>query len=141
MQLEQTKGYLKEAFEKFQKLQIDDQANLSDRIGSLSVNLINIALEMDVAKVHEYAIEVKRTWKSLRDCEEQSLHLNERQRLFQMPIVSYEHLTKLIRDFEPYKNLWCTASGIYDLYDIKLNLELYNCMRLIVTLVIINYYL
>ncbi|KAK0159286.1 hypothetical protein PV328_010182 [Microctonus aethiopoides] len=109
-QLEQTKGYLKEAFEKFQKLQIDDQANLSDRIGSLSVNLINIALEMDVDKVHEYAIEVKRTWKSLRDCEEQSLHLNERQRLFQMPIVSYEHLTKLIRDFEPYKNLWCTAS-------------------------------
>lgn len=40
--------------------------------------------------------------------------LNQRQKLFNVQVVPWEDLNKLIREFEPYKNLWITASGQFE---------------------------
>lgn len=47
----------------------------------------------------------------MKDAQEQGQLLNQRQKLFNMPIVPFDNLTRLIKEFEPYKNLWITASG------------------------------
>ncbi|KYQ60378.1 Dynein heavy chain 1, axonemal [Trachymyrmex zeteki] len=46
----------------------------------------------------------------MKDCQEFGLLLNERQKLFDMDIVPYEQLNTLIKEFEPYQNLWIAAS-------------------------------
>lgn len=37
--------------------------------------------------------------------------LNQRQKLFGLTVVPFGDLNKLVREFEPYRNLWVTASG------------------------------
>lgn len=54
---------------------------------------------------------MRRLWKALKEAQEQGQLLNQRQKLFLQPVVPFENLTKLIKEFEPYKNLWVTASG------------------------------
>ena len=34
---------------------------------------------------------------------------NTRQRLFNLPLTEYDHLSRTARDFEPYRNLWLTT--------------------------------
>lgn len=74
-------------------------------------NVTNIALQFDINKTHEMAIDVKRVWKIVKECQEQGLLLNERQKLFGTPVIPYESLSKLTTEFDPYKTLWITASG------------------------------
>lgn len=64
-----------------------------------------------VQQTHEIAVDMRRIWKSLKEAQEQGHLLNQRQKLFGLPVIPFEAITKLIKEFEPYKNLWITASG------------------------------
>lgn len=97
--------------DKFFKQQVIDEANLLDKIDTLVGNVTNIAQQSDIGKVHETAIDAKRIWKSMKDSQEHGIVLNERQKLFGVPVTPFDHLTNLMKDFEPYKTLWLTASG------------------------------
>ena len=48
----------------------------------------------------------------MKKAQERGLLLNTRQRHFGIPVVPFDNLNKLIKEFEPYRNLWITASGI-----------------------------
>lgn len=50
----------------------------------------------------------------MKDGQEMGTLLNQRQKLFQVPVVPFDALNKLIKEFEPYKNLWITAAGNVD---------------------------
>jgi len=84
---------------------------LSEKIDTLVGNITNVALQTDISKVHEIAIEVKRIWKMIKENQDFGLLLNERQRLFGMDVVPFERLNMMIKEFEPYQTLWVTASG------------------------------
>lgn len=62
-------------------------------------------------QTHEIAVDIKRVWKAMKEAQEQGQLLNSRQKLFLVPITPYDTLNKLIKEFEPYRNLWITASG------------------------------
>lgn len=98
--------------EKFHKIQVQDEILLFEKIAALAGNVINVALQTDVNKVHEMAIEVKRIWKLMKECQESGLLLNKRQKLLGTDVATYEQLNKLMKEFEPYQILWVTASGI-----------------------------
>ncbi|XP_039313454.1 dynein heavy chain 1, axonemal [Solenopsis invicta] len=97
-------------YEKFHKLQVQDEILLLERINTLVGNVTIITLQADINKAHEMAIEVKKIWKMLKDCQESGLLLNKRQKLFGIDVVPFEQLDKLIMEFEPYQVLWITAS-------------------------------
>jgi hypothetical protein len=65
----------------------------------------------------------------MKEAQEQELLLNTRQRLFGTPVVPFDSLNKLIKDFEPYRNLWITASGKYKEWIVKL-VFWYHCRNL-----------
>lgn len=90
---------------------MQDEVLLQERVDTLVSNVTNIAQQWDVERIHETALDVKRVWKAMMDCRELGLLLNERQKMFGMKVVPFEHLHKLIREFEPYRSLWVTASG------------------------------
>ncbi|KMQ95378.1 dynein heavy chain axonemal [Lasius niger] len=112
LHIEETRERFTNEYEKFHKAQIQDEILLSERINTLVGNVSNVALQTDINRILEMAIEVKRIWKMIKDCQESSLLLNERQKLFSMSVVPFEQLSKLMREFEPYQILWITASEI-----------------------------
>ncbi|XP_011297154.1 dynein heavy chain 1, axonemal-like [Fopius arisanus] len=110
-QIIETNDYLSECVEKFSKVELDDETTLSERIIIVTGNVVELLRQTDGDKVHENAVDARRIWKALKSCQEQSLLLNERRRLFGMPPNdTNSRLNELERQFEPYKTLWCTAS-------------------------------
>lgn len=76
--------------------------------------------------MHEIAVDMRRVWKSLKEAQEQGQLLNQRQKLFELPVVPFEAIMKLIKEFEPYKNLWITASDWLRAYDMWMDNPLVN---------------
>lgn len=74
-------------------------------------NVANVTLQVDIDKVHETAIEVKRIGKMMKELREWSLLLNKRQELFGKEVVVLDQLDELMKQFEPYLSLWIAASG------------------------------
>ncbi|KAL0879698.1 hypothetical protein ABMA27_003413, partial [Loxostege sticticalis] len=60
--------------------------------------------------VHEIANDIKKAWKGMKDAQEWGRVLNQRQKLFGQPVVPFSDLNRLVKEFEPYRNLWVTAS-------------------------------
>lgn len=69
---------------------------------------------------------MRRVWKTLKEAQEQGQLLNQRQKLFELPVVPFEAIIKLIKEFEPYKNLWITASDWLRAYDMWMDNPLVN---------------
>lgn len=109
-EIELIEQYLKEEEERFYKIQLNDEYTLQDKIETLTSQVVQMSKQKDFSKVHEIAVDVRRLWKTLKDAQEQGQLLNQRQKLFGVPVVPFDHLTKLIKEFEPYKTLWITAS-------------------------------
>lgn len=110
-QIEEATERFANEYEKFYKIQVQDEILLLERIDTLVGNVTNVVLQTDINKIHETATEAKRIWKMVKESQESALLLNERQKLFSMEIVSFERLNKLMKEFEPYHSLWITASG------------------------------
>lgn len=47
----------------------------------------------------------------MKDAQQRGQMLNQRQKLFGIKVTPFDNLTKLLKEFEPYKNVWVTSSG------------------------------
>ncbi|XP_060604387.1 dynein axonemal heavy chain 1-like isoform X2 [Ruditapes philippinarum] len=110
VQMEQTYNQLEEDEERFRKLQTSDQANFNDRLDTLQMVVAGMAAHSDISKGHEIANEVRRVAKQLKEAQGLAGTYNNRERLFGMPVTNYDKLGKLVKDFEPFRNLWVTTS-------------------------------
>lgn len=98
-------------YEKFYKLQMQDEIILSEKSNILVENVANMTLQADIDRVHETAIEMKRIEQMTKEYQKSGLLLNKRQELFGLKVVAYDQLDELMKKFEPYLMLWVTASG------------------------------
>ncbi|XP_060531534.1 dynein axonemal heavy chain 1-like [Cylas formicarius] len=112
-QTETTELYLKDEEERFYKLQVSDEFALQDKIHVLTSQVVNMSGYKDVTRTHEYALEIRKVWKAMKEAQEMGQLLNQRQKLFGVPVIPFDTLNKLIKEFELYKILWTTASGIF----------------------------
>lgn len=111
-QIIKTTARFSELSETYLKIQLTEEATLSEDIDEVSRYLSEISRQTDDNKVHENSADVKRAWKALKKCQEKSFLFNERRRLFEiLPTQFNERLTSLEHQLEIYKMLWCTASG------------------------------
>ncbi|XP_014476414.1 PREDICTED: dynein heavy chain 1, axonemal [Dinoponera quadriceps] len=97
-------------YEKFHKLEVQDEIILSEKIDTLIGNVANLTVQTGIDRIHETAIEAKRIEKMMNEYRELSLLLNKRQELFGMEVVVFEQLNRLVKEFEPYLTLWVAAS-------------------------------
>ncbi|CAF1684087.1 unnamed protein product, partial [Adineta ricciae] len=72
-------------------------------------------------RAHEVANECRKLNKALKECVEASQTYNNRERLLGLPVTNYEKLTRLVKDFEPYRILWSTTSDWLRSYDSWMN--------------------
>ncbi|XP_074644244.1 dynein axonemal heavy chain 1-like [Tubulanus polymorphus] len=110
LQMEQTYTQLEEDEERFHKLQMSDQANFNDRLDTLQMVVAGMAAYTDINKAHEVANEIRRVHRQLKEAQQLAATYNNRERLFGMPVTNYDKLTRLVKDFEPFRNLWLTVS-------------------------------
>ncbi|KAF7272031.1 hypothetical protein GWI33_015147, partial [Rhynchophorus ferrugineus] len=125
-QIEATDTFLKEEEDRYYKLQMNDEFTLNDRIDVFTTQVVNMSGYRDISKTHEYALEIRKAWKAMKEAQEFGQLLNQRQKLFGAPIVPFDNLNKLIKEFEPYKNLWTTASDWLRAYEMWMDNPILN---------------
>nr|XP_046240546.1 dynein axonemal heavy chain 1 [Scatophagus argus] len=94
----------------FRKIQLVNQNNFEDQIDSLQILVAGFAGHADIDHAHEVASEVRHTTEHLKECQIMAQTYNTRERLFGIPVTNYNRLQKLIKDFQPFKDLWTTTS-------------------------------
>ncbi|KAF5308293.1 hypothetical protein FQR65_LT06286 [Abscondita terminalis] len=109
-QIELANANLEDDFQKYFKIQQADETHLDEKIEGFIVQVAKMLNLREFDKTHDIAVEMKRLWKQMKDAQEQGQLLNSRQKLFLVPVIPYENLSKLIKELEPYYNLWVTAS-------------------------------
>ncbi|XP_068171919.1 dynein axonemal heavy chain 1 [Antennarius striatus] len=96
--------------ERFRKIHLVDQNNFQDHLDSLQMLVAGLAGHGDIDRAHEVVNEMRRINKQLKDCQMTAENVNKRQNLFGLPVTNYDRLKKLVKDFQPFKDLWTTAS-------------------------------
>uniref|UniRef100_A0A8C0W387 Dynein axonemal heavy chain 1 n=1 Tax=Castor canadensis TaxID=51338 RepID=A0A8C0W387_CASCN len=96
--------------EKFRKIQIMDQNNFQEKLEGLQLVVAGFSTHVDITRAHEIANEVRRVKKQLKDCQQLAMLYNNRERIFGLPITNYDKLLRMVKDFQPYLDLWTTAS-------------------------------
>ncbi|XP_035886761.1 dynein heavy chain 1, axonemal isoform X2 [Phyllostomus discolor] len=96
--------------EKFHKIQVMDQNNFQEKLEGLQLVVAGFSTHVEIARAHEIANEVRRVKKQLKDCQQLAMLYNNRERIFGLPITNYDKLSRMVKDFQPYLDLWTTAS-------------------------------
>ncbi|KAK0056678.1 dynein heavy chain 1 axonemal-like isoform X1 [Biomphalaria pfeifferi] len=110
VQMEQTLVQLTEDEERFRKLQQSDQTSFEDKLDGLQMAVAGMAGYTEISRAHEVANEMRRINKQLKEAQQYAVIYNNRERLFGLPVTNYDKLAKLVKDFEPFRNLWITVS-------------------------------
>ena len=64
---------------------------------------------------------MRRIERSIKECQENSQLYQSRERLFSLQVTQYDKLSRLFKEFEPYKNLWSTTAEWRNYHDIWMN--------------------
>ncbi|XP_054832932.1 dynein axonemal heavy chain 1 [Eublepharis macularius] len=96
--------------ERFRKIQFMDQTNFQERLDGLQLAVAGFSAHMDINRAHEIANEARRIKKQLKDSQQMALLYNNRERIFGTPVTIYDKLSKMVKDFQPFYDLWTTAS-------------------------------
>ncbi|XP_018600098.2 dynein heavy chain 1, axonemal isoform X2 [Scleropages formosus] len=94
----------------FHKIQLTDQSNFYERLESLQMAVAGFSGYIDISRAHEMANEMRRISKQLKESQSMAQIYNNRERLFGIPVTNYDRLQKLVRDFQPFHDLWTTTS-------------------------------
>ncbi|CAF1941259.1 unnamed protein product [Rotaria magnacalcarata] len=119
--LDQIEEQHKEDEERFKKLQVQDTAALNDKMDQLTMSVASLSAHTSIERSHEVANECRKLNKILKECQEAAQTYNNRERLLGLPVTNYEKLAKLVKDFEPYRVLWSTASDWLRSHDSWMN--------------------
>ena len=65
----------------------------------------------DLAKVDDVAKVVKNLQAELKEADAKKLLFNKREAIFGLPMTDYSKLAKIVKNFEPFANLWATAAN------------------------------
>ncbi|XP_068576471.1 dynein axonemal heavy chain 1 [Cebidichthys violaceus] len=96
--------------ERFCKIHLVNQYEFEKHLNSLEMLVAGFACHANVDHAHEVANEMRRTSKQLKECQTMAQTYNARERLFGIPLTNYDRLQKLVKDFQPFKDLWTTTS-------------------------------
>ncbi|XP_073667291.1 dynein axonemal heavy chain 1 [Tursiops truncatus] len=109
-QIEMVRQQHMEDEEKFRKIHIMDQNNFQEKLEGLQLVVAGFSSHVEIARAHEIANEVRRVKKQLKDCQQLAMLYNNREHIFGLPITNYDKLSRMVKEFQPYLDLWTTAS-------------------------------
>ncbi|NXM42418.1 DYH1 protein, partial [Gymnorhina tibicen] len=96
--------------ERFRKMQILDQKAFQDKMEEMQLTVGGFSVQSDVNQAHKLADDSRDVRKRLKELQEMAVLYNNRERLFGMKVTDYSGLSKMLKEFQPYYDLWTTVS-------------------------------
>ncbi|GFS18450.1 dynein heavy chain 1, axonemal [Elysia marginata] len=87
-----------------------DVITLTERLDNNQIMVAAMAEHSEMEKAHEYANEMRRMYKNLRECQDLAHLYNSREKLFKMKPTNFTYISKIMKEFEPFRKLWITTS-------------------------------
>ena len=94
----------------FQKEMNSQQQQFDRQVEELAERVADFHKHTDLSRITKVVGMVKDIEKSLKDYEEKAKVFNAREQLFGSGATEYDQLQKIVKDFEPYKDLWLVAA-------------------------------
>ncbi|KAI9224346.1 dynein heavy chain and region D6 of dynein motor-domain-containing protein [Blastocladiella britannica] len=114
MQLEkvlaQTEDALLTEEQNFVRTMQSDQELFREKIHHLSTVVAEFSHHSDLHRLPEIVAEVQKVTLELKESAQLAQVYNARERLFNLPVTSYEDVVQLSKDFDPYRTLWTSAA-------------------------------
>ncbi|XP_055888364.1 dynein axonemal heavy chain 1-like isoform X4 [Biomphalaria glabrata] len=101
---------LEEDEDKYFRQLESDTITLNERLDTNQIIVAAMAEHSEIDKAHEYANEMRRMYKNLRDCQDLAQLYNSREKLFKLKPTNYSRIGKIMKEFEPFRKLWITTS-------------------------------
>ncbi|XP_037831220.1 dynein heavy chain 1, axonemal isoform X2 [Kryptolebias marmoratus] len=96
--------------ERFHKIQITDNSNFEEQLITLQNLIAAFAGYSDIELASEMANKVRRIKKQLKQCQTMAQIYTTREQLLGLPVTNYDHLHKMVNDFQRFKEFWTTTS-------------------------------
>ncbi|NWT16478.1 DYH1 protein, partial [Vireo altiloquus] len=96
--------------ERFRKMQIVDQKAFQDETDEMQLTVGGFSVQADINQAHELADDARSVRKKLKELQEMAVLYNNRERLFGMKVTDYSGLARMLKEFQPYYDLWTTVS-------------------------------
>ncbi|XP_041836448.1 dynein heavy chain 1, axonemal isoform X2 [Melanotaenia boesemani] len=96
--------------ERFRKHQLDDDKKFEEQLDLLQNAIAWFEEHLNIDHTHEIANKVSLTSKQLQEYQRMAQTYNTKQHLLGLPVLKYKHLQKVLKDFQPFKDLWIATS-------------------------------
>ncbi|NXE09964.1 DYH1 protein, partial [Lophotis ruficrista] len=110
MQAESVRLQHLEDEDKFRKIQVVDQNGFQDKLEDMQLIVGGFSIQADVNQAHELANKARQVRKQLKELQNLAILYNNREKIFGMKVTNYSELSRMVKDFQPYYDLWTTAS-------------------------------
>ena len=94
----------------FQKEMNSQQTQFERAVEELAERVADFHKHTDLGRITKVVSMVRDIEKALKDYEERAKTFNSREQLFSQPATEYDQLQKIVKEFEPYKDLWLVAA-------------------------------
>uniref|UniRef100_A0A8C5T8B7 Dynein axonemal heavy chain 1 n=1 Tax=Malurus cyaneus samueli TaxID=2593467 RepID=A0A8C5T8B7_9PASS len=96
--------------DRFRKAQILDQKAFQEKLDDMQLTVGGFSVQSDVNQAHETADDARDVRKQLKELQDLAALYNNRERLFGIRVTDYSVLSKMLKEFQPYYDLWTTVS-------------------------------
>ncbi|KAM6325251.1 LOW QUALITY PROTEIN: dynein axonemal heavy chain 1 [Podargus strigoides] len=96
--------------DKFRKIQVIDQNGFQDKLEDVQLDVVGFSVQTDVNQAQELANRAMQVRKQLKELQNLAVLYNNRERIFGMKVTNYSKLSKMVKEFQPYYDLWTTVS-------------------------------
>ncbi|NXN51379.1 DYH1 protein, partial [Rynchops niger] len=107
--------------DKFRKIQVMDQNGFQDKLEEMELTVCGFSVQVDVNQAHELADKAREVRKQLKELQNLAILYNNRERIFGMKVTNYSKLSRMVKDFQPYCDLWTTVSDWIQWYESWMN--------------------
>ncbi|XP_037242845.1 dynein heavy chain 1, axonemal [Falco rusticolus] len=121
MQAESVRLQHLEDEDKFRKIHIVDQNGFQDKLEEMQLTVGGFSIQADVNQAHELAKKTRQVRKQLKELQNLAILYNSRERIFGMKVTNYSKLSRMVKDFQPYYDLWTTVSDWMQWYENWMN--------------------
>ncbi|XP_050760847.1 dynein axonemal heavy chain 1 [Gymnogyps californianus] len=121
MQAESVRLQHLEDEDKFRKIQVMDQNGFQDKLEEMQLTVGGFSIQVDINQAHELANKAREVRKQLKELQNLAILYNNRERIFGMKVTNYSKLSRMVKDFQPYYDLWTTVSDWMQCYESWMN--------------------
>ncbi|KAM9533492.1 LOW QUALITY PROTEIN: dynein axonemal heavy chain 1 [Guaruba guarouba] len=96
--------------DRFRKNHVMDQNSFQDKLEEVELTVGRFSIQADASQANGLANKAREVRKQLQELQNLAAVYNNRERIFGIKVTNYSRLSRLVKDFQPYQDLWTTVS-------------------------------